>query len=73
MFFSKEDVTELNSSVREMQKKYGNCHTARIAHEFDNSCDKWDCAIKCYCAQSYKDRIIRFLVGIRNPPFYILI
>lgn len=55
MFFSKTDVTELNSSVREMQKKYGNCHTIKIAHEFDNSCDKWDCAIKCYCAQSYKD------------------
>ena len=69
MFFSKEDVTELNSSVREMQKKYGNCHTARIAHEFDNSCDKWDCAIKCYCAQSYKDEY-SFLVGDKKSPFF---
>ena len=67
MFFSKIDVTELNSSVREMQKKYGNCHTARIAHEFDNSCDKWDCAIKCYCAKTNN----RFWWGIRNPPFLI--
>ena len=55
MFFTRTDVVELNNSVGEMQKKYGNCKSVRMAEAFNNTCDKWDCAIKCYCAQSEKD------------------
>ena len=50
MFFTRTDVAELNNSVGEMQKKYGTCKSVRMAEAFNNTCDKWDCPIKCYCA-----------------------
>lgn len=33
----------------------GTCKSVRMAEAFNNTCDKWDCPIKCYCAQSEKD------------------
>ena len=58
MFFTRTDVAELNNSVGEMQKKYGTCKSVRMAEAFNNTCDKWDCPIKCYCAQSEKDSFL---------------
>ena len=69
MFFSKGRCNRTEQFSKRDAEKYGNCHTARIAHEFDNSCDKWDCAIKCYCVQCTKTNP----PFLRNPLFNILI
>lgn len=68
MFFTRTDVAELNNSVGEMQKKYGTCKSVRMAEAFNNTCDKWDCPIKCYCAQSEKG-IHNSVRGIFKSPF----
>ncbi len=55
-FFSKADYEAINATVERLERINGISAYGKRQEIMDsNSCDKWDCAIKCYCAQSYED------------------
>ena len=60
MFFSEKDVTELNSSMRNMQNS--NTKESEEDYEweviYEDNCDKWDCAFKI-CFERKKKEVAK--------------
>lgn len=62
MFFSEKDVTELNSSMRNMQNSNTEAKESEEDYEweviYEDNCDKWDCAFKI-CFERKKKEVAK--------------
>lgn len=62
MFFSEKDVTELNSSMSNMQNSNTEAKESEEDYEweviYEDNCDKWDCAVKI-CFERKKKEVAK--------------
>jgi hypothetical protein len=62
MFFSEKDVTELNSSMSNMQNSNTEAKESEEDYEweviYEDNCDKWDCAFKI-CFERKKKEVAK--------------
>lgn len=62
MFFSEKDVTELNSSMSNMQNSNTEVKESEEDYEweviYEDNCDKWDCAFKI-CFERKKKEVAK--------------
>lgn len=55
LFFDEKDTSLLSSRIKNIEQQRGTKAYGNMTVQMKNDCEHWDCAIKCYCAQSWKD------------------
>jgi hypothetical protein len=55
LFLNLSERTNLEVAISSLEEKNGVDIYVTQTQVYASGCDKWDCAFKCYCAQSWKD------------------
>lgn len=55
LFFDKEERKILKKTVDTLEKENGIIsYSKEYVDEYSNSCDRWDCFVRCDCSDSWK-------------------
>ena len=83
MFFSENDITELNSSMSNMQNSNTEAKESEEDYEweviYEDNCDKWDCAFKICFERKKKEvakhicKFCQFILSFLIIPFLLFL